>query len=515
MSELTTVEAKVVEPQLRRVGHWISGTSVESAETFLVSDPATERPVAEVCSADLDTIRDAVGQAAAAWPAWRDTPPSRRAKILANWALLLRRHADELIDLICDENGKTRDDARGELDRGVEAVDAAIAGLLNLKGELVEQVGTNIDTTMALHPLGVCLGISPFNFPVMVPLAQASFAVAAGNAFIAKPSEQDPGPTVRIAELATEAGLPAGVLTVLNGPSLVSEQLITHPEVRAVAFVGSTPVARTVYALAAEHGKRVQAFGGAKNHLVVMPDANLGAAADALTSAAFGSAGQRCMAITTAVAVGGIGDALVHELRLRAELIRVGPASDPESAVGPLISEASQTRVRRLVADAVAQGATPVVDRSTEQPGGSGYFVGPSVLDGVHPDMEVYRSEVFGPVLCVFRAETLDEAIGLIERNPYGNGSAIFTGSGSAARVFQRQVSTGMVGVNVPIPVPVATFGFAGWKNSGFGDTGLHDASWRFYTRPKYTTSRWDDSVAGIDLGFRPNGEVSEQQCDS
>ncbi|MGW0657137.1 aldehyde dehydrogenase family protein [Streptomyces umbrinus] len=312
---------------------------------------------------------------------------------------------------------------------------------------------------------------------------------------------------VRIAELAREAGLPDGVFSVVHGARTVSEQLMAHSDVRAVAFVGSTPAARSVYTHAAEHGKRVQALGGAKNHLVVMPDANVSAAADALTSAAFGSAGQRCMAVTTAVAVGGVGDELVAELALRAKKVKVGPASDPASEVGPLISRDAQERVRRLTAQAIADGAVPVVDRSAEQPLGDteGYFVGPTVLDRVHTTMDVYTQEVFGPVLGVLRVDTLAEAIELIEKNPYGNGSAIFTRSGHAARMFQREVCTGMVGVNIPIPVPVAMFGFAGWKNSAFGDTGLHDASWQFYTRAKYVTTRWDDTVAGVDLGFRPN----------
>jgi malonate-semialdehyde dehydrogenase (acetylating)/methylmalonate-semialdehyde dehydrogenase len=420
---------------------------------------------------------------------------------------LLREHAGELVDLITQENGKTAADARGEVDRGVEALDAAVSGATRLKGELVEQTGTNVDTAMVPHALGVCLGISPFNFPVMVPLAQASFALAAGNCFVAKPSEQDPGPAVRIAELAKEAGISDGVFTVVHGTGEASERLITHPGVQAVAFVGSTPAARSVYLRAAEHGKRVQALGGAKNHLVVMPDANVTATADALTSAAFGSAGQRCMAITTAVAVGGVADELVAELARRAKQISVGPATEAASEVGPLISHAAQQRVRQVVAAAIADGAEPVVDRSAEQPPGcsEGYFVGPTVLDRVSTFMDVYKSEVFGPVLGIIRVDSLDDAIEMIERNPYGNGSAIFTRSGHAARTFQRRVSTGMVGVNIPIPVPVATFGFGGWKHSAFGDTGLHDASWRFYTRAKYITSRWDDTVAGIDLGFRPN----------
>ncbi|WP_051047271.1 CoA-acylating methylmalonate-semialdehyde dehydrogenase [Nocardia asiatica] len=499
--------SKADRVERRQITHWIAGEPVLSTATLPVLDPATGQAVAEVCAADSAAVRQVVEAAAAAWPAWRDTPAASRARVLSRWALLLRDHRDELADLITSENGKTRDDAYGEIDRGVEALDAAASGVKGLKGEVTEQTGTNIDTSMAFHPLGVCVGITPFNFPVMVPLAQASFAVAAGNSFVCKPSEQDPGPTLLLAKLAVEAGLPPGIFNVINGRSDVAEQLIEDPDVRAIAFVGSTPVARRVYAAAAAAGKRVQAFGGAKNHLVVMPDAQVSAAADALISAAFGSAGQRCMAITTAVAVGDVADELITELAQRAKQIRVGAAVDAKSEMGPLISESAQQRVRQLVADAIDAGAVPVVDRSAEQPADcpAGYFAGPTVLDDVTPAMEVYKKEVFGPVLGIVRVETLEQAIELIEKNPFGNGSAIFTRSGHAARTFQRTVSTGMVGVNIPIPVPVATYGFAGWKASAFGDTGLHDASWRFYTRPKYTTSRWDDTVAGIDLGFRPN----------
>lgn len=491
----------------RTIPNWIAGKPEWSARTVPVLNPATATIAAHVCVADVDTVARAAQSAQDAWPHWRDTPVSKRARTLSRWAELMREHADELIALICEENGKTLDDARGELSRSVDAIDAAVAGTSRLKGELLEQTGTDIDTAMVLHPLGVCVGIAPFNFPIMVPVAQASFALAAGNCFISKPSEQAPGPTLRIAELASDAGMPDGVLTVVNGGAEVSEQLIARPDVQAVAFVGSTPVARSVYAQAAKYGKRVQAFGGAKNHLVVMPDADMAAAADALISAAFGSAGQRCMAITTAVVVGDIADRLVTELGSRTADIRVGPADRSDSEVGPLVSKAAQQRVRDLVSRGVEEGAVPVVDRSREQPDShpSGFFVGPTLLDRVNPGMELYQREVFGPVLGIIRTDTLDSAINLIEANPYGNGSSIFTRSGHAARTFQRRVSTGMVGVNIPIPVPVASFGFAGWKDSGFGNTGLHDASWSFYTRAKYITSRWDDSVAGIDLGFRPN----------
>ncbi|MGB7235367.1 MAG: CoA-acylating methylmalonate-semialdehyde dehydrogenase [Rhodococcus sp. (in: high G+C Gram-positive bacteria)] len=492
---------------VRTVGHWIGGRGEYSSRTLPVLDPATGAAVADMAVGSAETVARAVAAAQDSWPQWRDRTIVSRTRVLARWAALVREHTDELAASIALENGKTLDDARGELARGADALDAAVAGGAGLKGELVEQTGSAVDTAMTLHSLGVCVGISPFNFPVMVPLAQASFALAAGNTFVLKPSEQDPGPALRIAELATQARIPDGVFNVVNGDRVTVEHLIDHPNVAAVAFVGSTPTARSVYARAAANGKRAQAFGGAKNHLVVMPDANLAAAADAVTSAAFGSAGQRCMAVTTAVAVGDVADRLVRELAIRARAIRIGAAHTTGTEMGPLISKDAQTRVRDSVSGAIADGAVAVVDRSTEQPDGhpDGFFAGPAILDHVTADMEVYRHEVFGPVLGIVRVDSFDDAVTLIENNPYGNGSAIFTSDGASARAVQRRVPTGMVGINVPIPVPVATFGFAGWKASAFGDTGLHDASWRFYTRPKYVTSRWDESRTGIDLGFRPN----------
>jgi malonate-semialdehyde dehydrogenase (acetylating)/methylmalonate-semialdehyde dehydrogenase len=490
------------------IPHWIDGHPHEGAgATIDVFNPATGEAAWTVGLADNDVVKQAVTSAAAAWPAWRDLPLARRAQPMYAFRDLLRTHAGELAAMITAQHGKTLDDALGEVNRGIESVELACGAPGLLKGEMSEQTGTSIDTFSTLHPLGVGLGITPFNFPVMIPLMLGAPAISAGNAFILKPSEQDPGPAIRLAELAAEAGFPPGVFNVVHGTREVAEQLIGHPDIAAVSFVGSTPAAQNVYMRAAAAGKRVQAMGGAKNHLVVMPDADLNAAADALSSAAFGSAGQRCMAVTTAVAVGPVADALADALATRALRVTVGDGSAAGVEMGPLISKAAQDRVRGYVSRARDAGVRVVTDRSTEpvedRPGG--YYVGPTVLDHVTTDMEVYRDEIFGPVLIIVRTGTLDEALELIRTNPYGNGAAIFTRSGEAARKFQRVAAAGMVGINVPIPVPVAPYGVAGWKNSVFGDTGLNNGSWRFWTQPKYVTTRWTESASGVDLGFRPN----------
>lgn len=490
------------------VGHWIDGKPMSAGRGQIpIYNPATGLEAATVDVADEAVVNAAVASSLKAAGPWGDTPPSRRVQILYRFRGLLLQNIDRLAAEITEQHGKTLDDARGEIMRGLEAVELACGAPGLLKGEMSEQTGTNIDTYSTLHPLGVGLGISPFNFPVMIPLMMLSVAIAAGNAFILKPSEQDPGPALILADLAREAGLPDGVLNVVNGDRETVAALIDHPGVSGVSFVGSTPVAQIVYQRAAAAGKRVQAFGGAKNHLVVMPDANLDAVADALSSAAFGSAGQRCMAITTAVAVGGVGDALAQRMRDRAQAVRMGSGADIESEMGPLINAAAQTRARKHVGLALAEGAVAVVDRSNESVPGyeAGYFVGPTVIDGVTPQMDIYREELFAPVLIILRVDTLEEAIELIRVNKYGNGAAIFTRDGNAAHMFQRRAAAGMVGINVPIPVPVAPYAVAGWKASSFGDTGLNNASWRFWTRTKYITSRWADPVSGVDLGFRPN----------
>lgn len=490
------------------IPHWIGGTAnVSAGEGIPLINPATGGVIGTVPNADTDTIKQALAAASAAFPAWRDLPAARRAVVLFTFRNLLREHEAELAALVTEQHGKTIDDARGEVARALDSVELACGVPALLKGEISEQTGRGIDTYATRHPLGVVLGITPFNFPVMIPLIMAAVAIAAGNTFILKPSEQDPGPTVRIAELFKQAGLPDGVFNVVHGQQAVVESLIDAREVAAVSFVGSTPVAHSIYRRAADAGKRVQAFGGAKNHLVVMPDAPIEVAADAIASASFGAAGQRCMAVSVAVAVGDVGEALTAALKTRAEGLVVGPGDHPASALGPVVSAAAQRRIRGIVADAKKGGAEVIVDRSTETVSGfeDGFYVGPVLVDHVKPSDEIYRTEVFGPVLCVVRVDTLDDALDLIRDHEYGNGAAIFTTSGGAARKFQREAAAGMVGINVPIPVPVATYAVAGWKSSIFGDTGLNNDSWRFYTQPKYVTSRWDEAVAGMDFGFRPN----------
>jgi malonate-semialdehyde dehydrogenase (acetylating) / methylmalonate-semialdehyde dehydrogenase len=491
------------------IRHWINGRPYPPTGfvTLPVTDPATGKTVAEVTLADEETVKVAVASAATAGRAWALRPAARRAQVLYDFRNLIRQHAGELAEMITAQHGKTLDDARSEVTRGLDAVELAcgVPGLL--KGEMSEQTGRDIDTYSTLHPVGVGLGVTPFNFPVMIPLMMASVAIAAGNAFILKPSEQDPGPAFRLAELAQQAGLPDGVFTVVHGQQPVVEALIDHPDVAAVSFVGSSAVAHSIYCRASEAGKRVQAFGGAKNHLVAMPDAPLEVTADAISSSAFGAAGQRCMAISVLVAVGDSADALVEAVGSRAKQIRLGPGTGEGVEVGPVVSVAARDRIRGLVARAIDDGAVTVVNRSDEAVPGyeAGSYVGPVLLDQVSPDSEVYATEVFGPVLSVVRVDTLDEAIELVRSHPYGNGASIFTRSGAAAHRFQREASAGMVGINIPIPVPVSTYAAAGWKYSVFGDTGLTNASWRFWTKPKYITSRWDETVSGTDFGFRPN----------
>lgn len=490
------------------VGHWINGEIVAgSGEHQPIRNPATGQQIGQVALADAATIERAVSAAVTAGAAWADTPLPRRVQVLYKFRELIIQNIDKIAEVITEQHGKTLDDARGEINRGLEALEVACSVPGNIKGEMTAQTGSNIDTYSVLHPIGVCLGITPFNFPVMIPLGMLSIAIAAGNAFILKPSEQDPGPALLIARLAQQAGLPDGVLNVVNGGRTTVDALIDHPEIGAISFVGSTPIAHAVYMRGAAAGKRVQALGGAKNHMVVLPDANLDAAADALSSAAFGSAGQRCMAVTTVVTVGGIADELVAKVADRTRAVKIGRGSDEGVEMGPLINGNSQARVRGLVRSAGQAGAVAVVDRSEEAVPGcqGGYFVGPTLVDHVTPDMDIYQQEVFGPVLIVVRVDTFDQAVELIKRNKYGNGASIFTRDGNAARLFQRYVPAGQIGINVPIPVPVASYAFAGWKASAFGDNGIHNGGWRFYTRPKHVTARWAEPPVGVDLGFRPN----------
>ncbi|MER7542332.1 CoA-acylating methylmalonate-semialdehyde dehydrogenase [Spirillospora sp. NPDC127506] len=483
---------------MRSIQHRIGGVPVGGSAAAPVHDPATGRQAAEVVVGGRADADAAVGAAARAFESWRDVSLTRRARVMFALRDLLVKHEDELARLITAEHGKVLDDARGEVVRGREVVEFACGIPQALKGEYSDQVSSDVDAYSFRQPLGVCAGIVPFNFPVMVPLWMHPIAIACGNAFVLKPSERVPSASNLVADLYADAGLPDGVFNVLHGDAGTADALITHPGVAAVSFVGSTPVARHVHEAASAAGKRVQALGGAKNHAVVMPDADLDLAADQITAAAYGSAGQRCMAISVVVAVGGAADPLVERLADRARAIRVGPGADPSSEMGPLISEAALERVSGHVEAAARAGAKVVVDGRGLP--GPGFFLGPCLLDGVATDMPAYREELFGPVLAVLRARTLDEAIALVNANPYGNGTAIFTSSGAAARRYQRSVHVGMIGVNVPIPVPMAFYSFGGWKASLFGDTHVHGPEGvRFYTRAKAVTSRWPEPAAAAE----------------
>ena len=495
---------------LRQIGHWIDHEHLvpAAAATSTVRDPATGAELAAVSHADAAVVDAAVSSARTAFAEWRQTPMSRRLPILYRMREELRARADELAALIASEHGKVVEDADGEIQRGLEIVELACSAPVMTRGAYSEQVAGGIDTYSIRQPLGVCVGITPFNFPAMVPLWMFPVALACGNTFILKPSERDPSASLLLAEIARDAGLPAGVLNVVQGGKAAVEALIDHPDVAAVSFVGSTAIARRVYERSAAAGKRVQALGGAKNHVVVMPDADVEQAADAVVSAAFGSSGQRCMAISIGVAVGAVGDRLVEAVRERVAKLVVGPATDAAAEMGPLITAAARDRVSDYVERGVAAGAELVADGRELPPGlDGGYFLGPTVFEQVRPGMDVYDDEVFGPLLGVTRVATLAEAIELIARNPYGNGAAIFTASGRAARTFQREVEAGMVGINVAIPVPVGYYSFGGWGDSLFGDTHLYGPEgFHFYTRGKVVTSRWPESEsAGVNLRF-PNG---------
>jgi malonate-semialdehyde dehydrogenase (acetylating)/methylmalonate-semialdehyde dehydrogenase len=491
---------------LRRITHWIDGKPWDgaAARTGDVFDPSTGRVQAEVALAGPDELDAAVQSARVAFAEWREVPLARRARLLFAFRDALERRKDELAACISAEHGKVLSDALGEVGRGQEVVEFACGLPHLLKGGYSESVSTGTDVHSLRQPLGVVAGITPFNFPAMVPMWMFPVAIACGNAFVLKPSERDPSASLLMAELWAEAGLPAGVFTVLQGDREAVDGLLTHPDVRAVSFVGSTPVARHIYETAAAHGKRVQALGGAKNHMVVLPDADLELAADAAVSAGYGSAGERCMAISVVVAVGGVADELVDEIATRTRAVRVGRSGDPDAEMGPLVTGAHRDRVRGYVDGGVAEGAALVVDGRVSPVPEEGFFLGPCLFDRVEPSMALYRDEIFGPVLSVVRVGSYEEAVRLVSENPYGNGVAIFTRDGGAARRFEHEVDAGMVGVNVPIPVPMAYYSFGGWKQSLFGDTHIHGPEGvHFYTRGKVVTTRWSDPVTrGPDLGF-------------
>ena len=489
------------------LSHYIDGARVEgtSGRFGSVYNPATGEVAARVPLASAGETGRAIAAALAAFPAWRDTPPLRRAAVLFRFKELLDLHTDEIARLIADEHGKVLNDARGSLARGIEVVEFACGAPHLLKGTFSENVGSDIDSHSVRQPVGVCAGITPFNFPAMVPRWMFPMAIACGNTFVLKTSERVPSTALRLAELFSEAGLPPGVLNVVNGDKEAVDTLLTHPDVAAVSFVGSTAVAEHVYKTGTQHGKRVQALGGAKNHMVVMPDADLDQAADALMGAAYGSAGERCMAISVAVAVGDdTADAVIARLAPRVAALKVGPATDPASEMGPLVTRAHWERVKGYVDLGIEEGATLVVDGRGIAVDGhpSGFFLGGCLFDHVTAQMRIYQEEIFGPVLVVVRVADFDSALDLVNGHEYGNGTAIFTRDGDTARTFASRVQAGMVGVNVPIPVPMAFHSFGGWKRSLFGDVHMHGMEGvHFYTRLKTVTSRWPTGIrAGADF---------------
>ncbi len=489
------------------IEHWVGGhtTAGRSARTAPVFDPATGEQQGEVRLATRDDVADAVGVAERAFEDWSQTSLARRAKVLFAFRELVNAHAEELAALIVDEHGKVFSDALGEVARGQEVIEFACGIPHLVKGEYSDQVSTGIDSFSFREPLGVVAGITPFNFPVMVPMWMHPVAIACGNTFVLKPSERDPSASNLVAELWQRAGLPDGVFNVVHGDKEAVDALLDDPRVSAVSFVGSTPIARYIHERGTANGKRVQALGGAKNHAIVLPDADIGFAAEHLSAAAFGSAGERCMAISAAVAVGGAGDAVVEAVSDLARAVRVGPGRDAASEMGPVVTRAAQERIESIVTAGEQQGARVTVDgRGYVVPGHEGgFFVGPTVVDRVTSEMDVYREEIFGPVLSVVLVDTVDEAIALINANPYGNGTAIFTNSGEAARRFQRGVKVGMIGINVPVPVPMAFYSFGGWKDSLFGDKHVHGPEGvSFYTRAKVVTSRWPVPADASDATF-------------
>jgi malonate-semialdehyde dehydrogenase (acetylating) / methylmalonate-semialdehyde dehydrogenase len=481
---------------MREIGHFISGKHVAgtSGKFGDIFNPAVGELSARVALAGADEVNKAVAAAAAAWPAWANTPPLRRARVMFKLKELLERDRRELSAIITSEHGKVLSDADGEVQRGLEVVEFACGIPHLLKGEFTDMVGTGIDAWSIRQPLGVVAGITPFNFPLMVPLWMIPVALACGNCFILKPSEKDPSAALKLAELITEAGAPEGVFNVVQGAREAVETILAHPDIAAISFVGSTAIAETIYRGGTAHGKRVQALGGAKNHLVVMPDADLDDAVDALMGAAYGAAGERCMSVSVAVAVGSVGDRLMEKLEPRVRALKIGPGTDPDAEMGPLVTREHREKVKGYVDLGVKEGAKLVVDGRDLKLQGyeNGFFFGGSLFDNVTTDMRIYREEIFGPVLGVVRTPDLAGATRMINAHEYGNGVAIFTADGGAARNFASAIQIGMVGVNVPIPVPMAFHSFGGWKHSLFGDHHIYGPEGvRFYTRYKAITQRW------------------------
>jgi malonate-semialdehyde dehydrogenase (acetylating)/methylmalonate-semialdehyde dehydrogenase len=490
------------------VDHWIGGRRVpgSSGRTGPIYDPATGRLAREVRFASAADVDAAVAAAKAAFPSWRATSLSKRTEVMFRIRNLVEAHRHELAAHLTAEHGKVPNDALGEIARGLENLEFATGVGHLMKGTFSEQVSGGIDVYQIRQPLGVVAGITPFNFPAMVPMWMFATAIACGNTFVLKPSEKDPSASLYLAELLHEAGVPDGVFNVVQGDKVAVDRILEHPDIAAVSFVGSTPIARYIYETGTKHGKRVQALGGAKNHMLVLPDADVGMAADAAVSAGYGSSGERCMAIATIVAVGDVADPLVAAIRERLPKVKVGPGTDPSAEMGPLVTKQHRDKVASYLDSAASQGATVVAD-GREHPlfkDSDGFFLGLSLIDDVQPAMDAYRDEIFGPVLTVVRVPTYADAVQLINDNPYGNGTAIFTRDGGAARQFQFDVNVGMVGINVPVPVPVAYYSFGGWKASLFGDLHMYGPDGiQFYTRAKVVTARWPDPGSSkVDLGF-------------
>jgi malonate-semialdehyde dehydrogenase (acetylating)/methylmalonate-semialdehyde dehydrogenase len=508
MTQVAEPAAPRDETTTARVNHWIGGRVVAgtSGREGPIFDPATGKITKHVDFASVAEVGAAVAEAKAAFPAWRATSLSKRTDILFKIRNLVEAHRHDLAACLTSEHGKVPSDALGEVARGLENLEFA-CGIPNLlKGGFSEQASTGVDVYQIRQPLGVVAGITPFNFPAMVPMWMFGNAIACGNTFILKPSEKDPSASTLLAELLAEAGVPDGVFNVVHGDKVAVDAILGHPDIAAVSFVGSTPIAKYIYETGTSNGKRVQALGGAKNHMIVLPDADIDMAADAAVSAGYGSAGERCMAIATIVAVGDVADPLVEAIKARLPKVKVGPGSDPDAEMGPLVTEQHRDKVASYLDSSADQGATVVAD-GREHPlydGSDGFFLGVSLIDNVTPEMDAYRDEIFGPVLTVMRVRTYDEAVRLVNENQYGNGTAIFTRDGGAARHFQFEVDAGMVGINVPIPVPVAYYSFGGWKQSLFGDLHMYGPEGiQFYTRAKIVTSRWPDpGTSKIDLGF-------------
>jgi malonate-semialdehyde dehydrogenase (acetylating)/methylmalonate-semialdehyde dehydrogenase len=493
---------------LRNIPHWINGRAVAGASgrTGKIFNPATGKVQSLVPLANSAELNAAVAAATAAFPDWSAQPPLRRARVMFRFREIFESRLDEVAALITSEHGKVLSDAKGEATRGLENIEFATGIPQLLKGEFTEQVGSGIDSWSIRQPLGVVAGITPFNFPAMVPLWMFPLALACGNTFILKPSDRDPSPSILLAEMLRDAGLPDGVFNVIHGDKEAVDNILEHPGIAAVSFVGSTPIAEYVYTKGTSHGKRVQALGGAKNHMIVMPDADLDQAADALVGAAYGSAGERCMAISVAVAVGNqTADDLIAKLRPRIATLTIAPGTEANADLGPLVTGAHLERVKGYLDQGTSEGAELLVDgREEKLPAGEGFFLGGCLFDHVKPEMKIYREEIFGPVLGIVRANNFETALELINQHEFGNGTSIFTRDGDTARDFARRVQAGMVGINVPIPVPMAFHSFGGWKRSLFGDHAIYGPEGvRFYTRLKTITARWPTGIrAGVDTSM-------------